>query len=64
MNDLQWSRDGHDHGTALAADLGYTPLYLHYNTGEHISTNGRRLANLLESLVQEWPQPVERAGDT
>jgi len=59
MNDLQWSRDGHDHGTALASELGYTPLYLHYNSGLHISTNGRRLAELLESLVQEWPQPVE-----
>ena len=41
MNDLLWMRKGHDHGAALARDLGYTPVYLHYNSGLHISTNGR-----------------------
>ena len=25
MNDRQWTRQGHDHGAALARDLGYTP---------------------------------------
>lgn len=59
MNDLQWNRKGHDHGAALARDLGYTPLYLHYNSGLHVSTNGRELAALLESLVRHWPVPVE-----
>lgn len=55
MNDLEWRREGHDHGAALAEDLAYTPLYLHYNSGQHISTNGRELAALLERLVQAWP---------
>ena len=50
MNDLQWQRAGHDHGDALARDLGYTPLYLHYNSGLSISTNGRILAELMERL--------------
>lgn len=59
MNDLQWKRLGHDHGAALARDLGYTPVYLHYNTGLHISTNGRAFADLLQALIQEWPAPVE-----
>ena len=59
MNDLQWKRNGHDHGAALARDLGYTPVYLHYNSGLHISANGRAFADLLEALVQEWPMPVE-----
>ncbi len=59
MNDLQWRRQGHDHGAALARDLGYTPLYLHYNSGQHISTNGRELDALLERLVSEWPAPVD-----
>ena len=58
MNDLQWTREGHDHGVALARDLGYTPVYLHYNSGLHISSNGRELAQLLESLVNEWPVPI------
>lgn len=48
MNDLQWTRDGHDHGRALARDLGFTPVYAHYNSGRHISTNGKDLAALLE----------------
>ena len=46
-------------GSRLEADLGYTPLYVRYNTGLHISDNGRRLARLLEALVTEWPVPVE-----
>lgn len=59
LNDLQWTRKGHDHGAALARDLSYTPLYLHYNTGLHISTNGRSFADLLESIVSHWPVPLE-----
>lgn len=60
MNDLQWRRDGHNHGTALAHDLGYTPVYLHYNSGQHISANGRLLATRLEALLAQWPVPVEK----
>jgi hypothetical protein len=58
MSDRNWCRDGHDHGAALARDLGYTPLYLRYNSGLHISTNGRRFADQLEQLVRAWPVPV------
>ena len=60
MNDLHWSRAGHDHGAALARELGFTPLYLHYNSGLHISINGRGLAAQLERLIGQWPQPVQR----
>jgi pimeloyl-ACP methyl ester carboxylesterase len=59
MNDLQWRRLGHDHGAALARDLGYTPVYLHYNSGLHVSTNGEQLSALLEALVAAWPVKVE-----
>jgi pimeloyl-ACP methyl ester carboxylesterase len=59
MNDRQWLRKGHDHGAALARDHGYTPLYLHYNSGRHVSTNGRELDTLLEGLVAGWPVPVD-----
>ena len=58
MNDLQWKRKGHDHGAALARDLSYKSVYLHYNSGLHISTNGRAFADLLETLVQLWPVPL------
>ncbi|HXZ50063.1 MAG TPA: alpha/beta hydrolase [Usitatibacter sp.] len=60
MNDLEWNRSGHDHGASLSRDLGYAPIYLHYNTGRHISTNGREFADLMETLLREWPHPVER----
>jgi len=43
---------------ALAAKLGYTPLYLHYNSGRHISHNGRALAERLDTLLNHWPVPV------
>lgn len=64
MNDLQWlpgtvSDKACDFGLGLANDLGYTPVYLHYNTGLHTSTNGGQLAALLEQLIRAWPQPVE-----
>jgi pimeloyl-ACP methyl ester carboxylesterase len=59
LNDLQWKRKGHDHGEALGGEFGYTPVYLHYNTGLHVSENGRLLADLLETLFHEWPVPVE-----
>jgi hypothetical protein len=60
MNDLQWHRAGHDHGVALARDHGYSPVYLRYNSGLHVSINGHALAGQLELLVAAWPQPIER----
>lgn len=59
MNDLQWQRDGADHGAALARERGYTPVFLHYNSGRHISENGRELAARMQALVDEWPVPVD-----
>ena len=59
MNDLQWLRNGHDHGQALARDLGFTPVYLHYNSGRHVSENGNDFAQLLEQLLSQWPVPVQ-----
>lgn len=48
-----------DYGAALRRELGYTPVYIRYNTGLHISDNGRALAELLQSLHACWPVPVE-----
>ena len=63
MNDLQWTSgfdsQAYNHADVLAKALGYTPVYLHYNTGLHTSINGQQFAGLLEQLVNEWPQPVE-----
>ena len=59
LNERHWRREGHDHGAALADELGYTPLYLRYNTGQHIGHNGREFAAMLERLISSWPRPVE-----
>ncbi len=58
MNDLRWNRGGHDHGAALERDLSYTAVYLRYNSGLHVSSNGRELACMLEALVAAWPVPI------
>lgn len=59
MNDLQWQHAGHDHGTHLAKELGYTPVHVRYNTGLHTSVNGRELAGRIEDLVAAWPVPLQ-----
>ncbi len=59
MNDLQWLRAGHDHGAHLAQALGYTPVYVRYNTGLHTSINGGELAGRIEALLADWPVPVQ-----
>jgi len=59
MNDQQWHRKQHDHGETLARELGYTPVYLYYNSGLHISTNGGAFSALLEQLIAAWPVPVD-----
>ena len=46
------------YGTLLADDHDVTVLSLRYNTGRHISTNGRQLAHLLNDLVRAWPVRV------
>ncbi len=59
MNDRQWWREGHNHGAALADDLGFAPIYLRYNSGRHVSENGREFAELLDTLVTMWPNDID-----
>lgn len=59
MNDLEWQREGHDHGASLEQDLGLCALHLHYNSGLHVSTNGREFAESMERLVRAWPVPID-----
>ncbi|HET9073744.1 MAG TPA: alpha/beta fold hydrolase [Solirubrobacteraceae bacterium] len=54
-----WRGRGPVYGERLRAALGYTPVYLRYNTGLEIAENGRRLAAMLEEIVAESPTPVE-----
>ncbi len=60
MNELQWTTgSGHNHGEVLAQHTGLTPMVLRYNTGLHVSQNGRALADQLEQLVAAWPTKIQ-----
>lgn len=59
MHGAQWLRDGVDHGAMLAAERGYCPVNLDYNSGRHTSDNGREFAAQLQALVDGWPVPVQ-----
>lgn len=64
MTERSWwrpPRTGHTmrpYGKRLRKDLGFTPVYLRYNSGLHISENGQELAGLLHRLHALWPTPV------
>jgi pimeloyl-ACP methyl ester carboxylesterase len=56
---LRASAERPGYGALLQRELGHTPLELRYNTGRHISDNGRALAALLEQLHRGWPVPID-----
>jgi pimeloyl-ACP methyl ester carboxylesterase len=51
---------GPTYGERLARDAGFTPVDVRYNSGRHISDNGRSLADLLAQVVEGWPVEVEQ----
>jgi pimeloyl-ACP methyl ester carboxylesterase len=53
-----WEDDDTNLSSDMAQKLGFTPVYLHYNTGQTIASNGRELASKLEALVSYWPIAV------
>lgn len=54
--------DVRPYGDRLHDDLGFTPVFVRYNTGLHVSTNGRALDDLLTRLVEVWPVPVRHVA--
>ena len=46
------------YGSRLAVDRNVTSLFLSYNSGRHVSENGKQLACMLEALVTTWPVEV------
>jgi pimeloyl-ACP methyl ester carboxylesterase len=64
LTERSWSRqppedagmdDSRTYGERLHEDLGFSPVRLRYNTGLHVSVNGRALADILDRLHAEWP---------
>ena len=50
-----WGTPNLHFGIKLREDLGYTPLFVRYNSGLHVSENGRVLAALIEQLYKCYP---------
>ena len=46
-------------GECLRQELGMSPVYLRYNTGRRISSNGKEFSRQLDDLIADWPVPVE-----
>jgi len=50
------------YGSRLREELGYTPIYVRYNTGLHVSDNGRRLSEVLDAVAKAWPLDLEEVA--
>ena len=53
-----WGDRSVTYGSLLRDQTGWTPLYVSYNSGLHISANGAELAEQLDELIRRWPTPV------
>ena len=61
--EFSWALGGRERfGDRLARDIGCTPVYVRYNSGRHISENGRSLSELLEQLLAAWPVDVDEVA--
>jgi pimeloyl-ACP methyl ester carboxylesterase len=50
------------YGSLLAAEHDVTVISVRYNTGRHVSVNGRELAQRLDQLVRAWPVRVREVN--
>jgi len=48
-----------DYGSLLKQDCGYAPIYVWYNSGLHISTNGQLLAERVTELCENADEPIK-----
>jgi pimeloyl-ACP methyl ester carboxylesterase len=55
-----WTLGGRPtYGERLETDAGFTALQIRYNSGRHISGNGKSLSELLDRLTARWPVEIE-----
>ena len=59
LNENHWRTDAH---VQTLIDLGYTPLFLHYNTGRNVADNGADLSALLEARFGGKQVSLQRNG--
>jgi pimeloyl-ACP methyl ester carboxylesterase len=58
FSQAHWQDEAINYGLLLARQLGFTPVYLRYNTGRPMEHNARELSELLDELVRSWPAGV------
>lgn len=63
-DDESWLLGERTRGTTyparVSAETDGTPVMIRYNTGLHVSENGKHLDALLQQLVEVWPERVTR----
>lgn len=63
-NDESWAQrekiTGTTYVTRIAGETDGTPVLVRYNTGLHVSENGKHLDVLVRQLIDAWPVPVTR----
>jgi pimeloyl-ACP methyl ester carboxylesterase len=50
-----WSDAHLNYGELLRRELGFTPVFIRYNSGRPIEHNARELSELLDELGRNWP---------
>ncbi|MEP6816328.1 MAG: alpha/beta fold hydrolase [Marmoricola sp.] len=58
--DRRKAESGGNYGERLAADAGWTPVFVRANSGLTLTESGVELAALLDRLVAAWPTGVRR----
>jgi len=63
-DDESWNLGERKHGVTYAsrlrAETDGTPVMIRYNTGLHVSENGKHLDVLVDQLIEAWPVRVTR----
>jgi pimeloyl-ACP methyl ester carboxylesterase len=54
-----WGDSQTQFGALLARDLGFTPVFVRYNSGRTVEHSGRALSDALAALVAAWPVPLD-----
>lgn len=60
-DDESWqARAGENHIERIRRDTDGTPVVIRYNSGLHISENGKHLDTLIDAVVAAWPTRITR----
>jgi pimeloyl-ACP methyl ester carboxylesterase len=58
-SEAHWGAPDLSYGELLRRECGYTPVFIHYNSGRKVCDNAAELSALLEGVIDGWPLPVD-----